>query len=143
VTCGSSEFPCHRAVLANTSTVWRTALESSFRESHDAKLSIDDFDPGVVEAVLKYAYTCEIEFVDAAAVLGLAHRYEMSSLVALCAPQMLEGVTAENVAKRASTLNVYLEHEEVAKVWPKLNEIIGRDPSLIEALMRQVKIRHD
>eukprot|EP00445_Apocalathium_hangoei_P031249 CAMPEP_0203929854 /NCGR_PEP_ID=MMETSP0359-20131031/68702_1 /ASSEMBLY_ACC=CAM_ASM_000338 /TAXON_ID=268821 /ORGANISM="Scrippsiella Hangoei, Strain SHTV-5" /LENGTH=40 /DNA_ID= /DNA_START= /DNA_END= /DNA_ORIENTATION= len=38
-------------------------------------------------------------------------------------------------------MNVYLEHKEVAKVWPKLKEIIGRDPSLIEALMRQVKVR--
>jgi len=32
---------------------------------------------------------------------------------------MIEGVTAENVAKRASTMNVYFEHEQVAKVWPK------------------------
>eukprot|EP00446_Apocalathium_sp_SHHI-4_P031473 CAMPEP_0177227678 /NCGR_PEP_ID=MMETSP0367-20130122/40748_1 /TAXON_ID=447022 ORGANISM="Scrippsiella hangoei-like, Strain SHHI-4" /NCGR_SAMPLE_ID=MMETSP0367 /ASSEMBLY_ACC=CAM_ASM_000362 /LENGTH=232 /DNA_ID=CAMNT_0018677935 /DNA_START=59 /DNA_END=756 /DNA_ORIENTATION=+ len=74
---------------------------------------------GVVEAVLKYAYTCEFEFDDAAAVLGLADRYDMSSLVSLCPQQMIEGVTAENVAKRASTMNVYFEHEQVAKVWPK------------------------
>jgi len=113
VTCGSSDFQCHRAVLANASAVWQTALESSFREGRDAKLRIDDSDPGVVEALLKYAYTSEFEFGDAAATLGLAHRYEMPSLVALCAQQMLEDVTVENVGKIASAMNVYGEHKEV------------------------------
>jgi len=54
---------------------------------------------------------------------------------------MLEGVTAENVAERASTINVYLEHEDVAKVWPEFLKIIGSDPSLIDAVTRQVKVR--
>jgi len=114
-------------------------LESSFREGRDAKLSIDDVDPGAVEAVLKYAYTCIFEFGDVAAALTLAHRYEMPKLVALCVRRMLDDVTAENVADIAATLNVYLEHEEVAKVWPKFLAIVGQDQKLMDVAMRNVK----
>lgn len=139
VTCGSTAFQCHRAILANASAVWRTALESTFREGRDAKLGMDDADPGVVEAVLKYAYTCEFECGDIAAALVLAHRYEMPKLVALCAIRLLDDVTAENVAHIAATLNAYMEHEEVAKVWPQLLDIIGQDQELMDAAMRSVK----
>lgn len=139
VACGSSEFRCHRAVLASASAVWRTALESGFREGSDAKLIIDDAEPGVVLAVLKFAYTGEFECDDAASALRLAHRYEMSSLVALCAQQSIEEVTVENVAKIASTLTIYLEHEEVAKVWSAFLEIIRKVPHLLDACMRQCK----
>jgi len=139
VTCGSSEFQCHRAVLATASAVWQTELESSFREGRDAKLSIDDSDPGAVESVLKYAYTCEFEFGDVAAALVLAHRYEMPKLVALCARRILDDVTAENVADIAATLNVYLEHEGVAKVWQKLLDILGQDRVLMDAVARNLK----
>jgi len=143
VTCGSSEFQCHRAVLANASAVWRTSLESSFRDGREAKLRIENADPCAVEAVLRYAYTREFELDYAAAALGLACRFEMSSLVALCAQQVLEGVTAENVAKLASTMNICLEHDEVAKVWPEFLRIVGQDRSLMDAAMRQVKVRND
>jgi len=142
VTCGSSEFHCHRAVLANASAVWRTSLESSFREGREAKLRIENADPCAVEAVLRYVYTREFELDYAAAALGLAYRYEMSSLVALCAQQVLEGVTVENVARLASTMNICLEHEEVAKVWPEFLKIVGQDRSLMDAAMRQVKVRN-
>uniref|UniRef100_A0A7S0FPG3 BTB domain-containing protein n=1 Tax=Pyrodinium bahamense TaxID=73915 RepID=A0A7S0FPG3_9DINO len=140
VTCGASEFRCHRAILANASDVWRTAFEGSFIEGRDARLSIDDAEPLVVEALLKYAYTCEFDFDDAAAALPLAHRYEISSLVTTCARQLLENVTVDNVARIASTLNAYLEHEGVAKVWPRLLDIIGSDQDLLDAAMRRVKV---
>jgi len=138
VACRSVQFPCHRVVLANASAVWRTALESGFREGGDAKLSIDGADPGVVEAMLKYAYIGEFDCDAPAVALRIAHRCEMSELVALCARQMLDGVTVDNVAQLSSTMNLYLEHDEVAKVWPEFLKIIGRDPGLMDAAMRQV-----
>jgi len=138
VACGSVQFPCHRVVLANASAVWRAALESGFREGGDAKLSIDDADPDVVEAVLKYAYTSEFDCDTPEVAMIIAHRCEMSELVALCARRMLDGVTVDNVAQLASTMNLYEEHKEVAKAWPEFLEIVGRDPRLMAVASRQV-----
>jgi hypothetical protein len=84
-------------VLANISLVWRTALESGFREGRDANLSILDADPdpGVVEAVLKYAYTGELHCDTPEVALRIAHSCEMSELVALCPRCMLDDVTID------------------------------------------------
>jgi hypothetical protein len=56
---------CTLPFVLDIHVVWWTALESGFREGRDAKLSIDDADPdpgpGVVEAMLGYAYAGEFD----------------------------------------------------------------------------------
>lgn len=145
VTCGTAEFKGHRVVLANASAVWRAALGSTFREGLDAKLSLEDGDPLAVEAVLKYVYTGEFEFDDAAAALPIAHRYDLSDLVALCVRQMVDRVTVENVADISSMLTLYAEHEEVKRVWSEFLDVISRNRSLLEATMmaRNVRMRRE
>eukprot|EP00446_Apocalathium_sp_SHHI-4_P072437 CAMPEP_0177542416 /NCGR_PEP_ID=MMETSP0369-20130122/60784_1 /TAXON_ID=447022 ORGANISM="Scrippsiella hangoei-like, Strain SHHI-4" /NCGR_SAMPLE_ID=MMETSP0369 /ASSEMBLY_ACC=CAM_ASM_000364 /LENGTH=40 /DNA_ID= /DNA_START= /DNA_END= /DNA_ORIENTATION= len=38
-------------------------------------------------------------------------------------------------------MNLYEEHEEVAKAWPEFLKIIGGDPRLVAAAVRQVRRR--
>lgn len=139
VVCGEKALRCHRIVLATASPVWRTALESSFREGHEASINIQDAKASEVEALIQYAYTDDFDDANAAALLPLAHRYEMPDLVGRCGRLMLTQLSVTNVACTVSAINTFSEHEEVAPLWSELVGKVSSDPNLIEAAMRHVR----
>lgn len=138
IVCGAREFHCHRVILATASPVWHAALKGNFRERRDATIRIGDAEPAVVDAMLRYVYTGKLEDADLAALLPLAHRYEIPDLVGLCVRTMLKEISAESVAKVISLVNTFSEHKEVAPLWPQLLEQVKKDPALLEAAMRSV-----
>lgn len=140
ISCGTTVLQCHRSILAAASPVWRTAFESDFREGHEALIRIDDVEPSSVEDVLKYVYTGEFETSDVAAVLALAHRYEIPHLVGVCSRQMLKAVTVENVAGFVSALAKFHDHPEVAEFWSRLADKVRSDAALTTAVMRAVRV---
>ena len=137
--CGEKALQCHRIVLATASPVWRTALESGFREGQEAAINIEDAQPFEVEALIQYAYTGVFDAANAAVLLPLAHRYEMPDLVGRCGRLMLSQLSVTNVAHTVSAINTFSEHEEVAPLWSKLVEKVSSDFILREAAMRHVR----
>jgi len=138
IVCGERKFDVHQLVLATASPVWRAALKGDFREGREATIRIDDASPSVVDAMLYFVYTGKLEGADVAALLPLAHRYELPDLVGLCVRTMLKQISVENVAKVVSLINDFSEHTEVAPLWPKLLEQVRQDSALLEAAMRSV-----
>merc|ERR1719219_3046520 len=88
VICCDQTLHCHRIVLSTSSPVWHTSLESNFQEGQTATIYIEDAMPEVVEALVCYAYTRKLTNKDVVALFQLAHRYEMSGLVLMCARSM-------------------------------------------------------
>lgn len=59
------------------SPVWCAEFGSNFREGRDCTIGIEDAEPSDVEAMLKYAYSGELDDASLASlVLPLAHRWE-------------------------------------------------------------------
>merc|ERR1712118_571570 len=92
-----------------------------------------------VEELVRYAYTGDFDDANAAALLPLAHRYEMPDLVGRCGQLMLTQLTVTNVAHTVSAINTFSEHKEVTPLWSKLVEKVSSDPILREAAMRHVR----
>lgn len=142
IKCGTRVLKCHRVVLGTASPVWSTALRSSFREGSEASISIDDFDPSVVEAAVKYAYTSDIPAdgnIDLIDCLKLAHRYEMSSLVEACAHHVINNLTVDNVAKAVAVMNVLSDNKSVKSLWPILFERVRENEFLNKAALRSLR----
>ncbi|KAF5590031.1 n-carbamoyl-l-amino acid hydrolase [Fusarium pseudoanthophilum] len=59
VTCEGQEFKAHRVILSAHSNVFATALNGNWKESSERKIDIKDFDPSVVEAMLRFIYSLE------------------------------------------------------------------------------------
>merc|ERR1712008_178886 len=122
ITCSGRVFACHRAVLAAASPVLRAALQSGLKESVDAKIEIKDAEPVAVEAFLKYIYNGVLEEDHAAAVLPMAHRYEVKELVGICAHSMLNSINQQKMVDFVSSLNLFIEHQGFFAVWPSFVE---------------------
>jgi len=139
VYCGDNSLRCHRVVLSTASPVWRAALDSKFREGCDAAIHIDDAEPSVVKSLVRYAYTSCVEEADVAALMPLAHRYDMPGLVALCGNALLDNLAVENVAQTVYLINRFKDHEEVNPLWQRLVLKVHLDAKLCEAALTAVR----
>ena len=92
-------------------------------------------------ALVRYAYTGEVGSNCVASLLPLAHRYELSKLVGLCAHVMCEEVTAENAVSYVSLFNTFIEHEEVPAIWPLVVDKITSNREFNHILLRSVRHR--
>mmetsp|Transcript_49265 Transcript_49265/g.142778 ORF Transcript_49265/g.142778 Transcript_49265/m.142778 type:complete len:334 (+) Transcript_49265:64-1065(+) len=140
VVCNDEQFQCHRCVLAAASPVWRAAFDSEWQEGKSGTLYIDDSEPAVVEALLKYAYTGSFEGVHPLELLPLAHRYELPHLVAHCVKAMVGQLSAENVVCTVQAMSAFKEDKEVEHFWSKLVTLVREDEKLAEAVMLHVRL---
>ena len=141
IACGSATMKCHRSILAAASPVWRSAFSGNFREAHEATISIQDAELDTVEALVRYAYTGEVDANCVASLLPLAHRYELSKLVGLCAQVMYEEMTPGNGVSYVSLLNTFIQHEEVAAIWPRAVDKVRSNREFNDVLLRSVRHR--
>jgi len=141
VVCAEREFSCHRAVLGTASSVWYAALKGGFRESHDAKIVIEETSASSVEALLTYIYTGKLEESHSVAsgVLPLAHRYDLPDLIAICTQILVLKVTVDTVGDTLSLVNMFIDHECVAAQWNSLQEKVHNDPAMLQEVMRNVR----
>ena len=85
---------CSRCRLLCFERVFQVLL----RELGEAKVVIEDADPGSVEFLLAYLYTGVVDShcnPDAAALLPLAHRLEVPDLVDHCAATLVKELSEE------------------------------------------------
>jgi len=139
--CSDGELACHRIVLAKASPVWRAALTGNFRESHDARIVIQNVDLDVAGALLKYVYTGEVLSYQAMMLFPLAHQYELRGLIEQCVKDLYHSMNKENVVQIVSLLSTYIEHEKVAVMWPSILDKLCSDRESLDEAMRCVRPR--
>jgi hypothetical protein len=57
IVCEDQEFKVHRLVLACHSKYFEAQLNGNWKESIERRIEIQDFDPGIVESMLRYMYS--------------------------------------------------------------------------------------
>ncbi|XP_053324262.1 kelch-like protein 40 [Spea bombifrons] len=80
------EFPCHRLVLAACSPYFRAMFLSDLDESKKKEIDLEDVDPDVMEKILHYIYTSEIEITEANVqdIFSVANMFQIPSIFTVC-----------------------------------------------------------
>jgi len=104
-----TRIPAHRSILSVRSPVMKILFDAEMKEARDGEVELKDVEPKIFREMLRFIYTgkCSVERVDPTALFGLAHRYEVASLQALCAAKMSSSITANNVAERLVLAQTY------------------------------------
>jgi len=102
---GDETLHAHSVVLAARSPVFDRMLSTQMKESHSGIVEIDDVDINTLRRLTEFLYTDAVDGEglwddpDAAgSLLQAAVKYDVSSLVSLCARKVAEMVTVENAA---------------------------------------------
>jgi hypothetical protein len=133
-------FAVHRAVLAAASPVFRAALRSDMKEGQNAELIVPDAIADALESMLRYIYTGETEISNPAAVLPLAHRYQLDDLVDQCVTAMIESLCPANIVSITVALRPLVEISHNASVaWERLQHATRLDPELLKAVFQSVR----
>ncbi|KAF5647368.1 hypothetical protein F25303_5234 [Fusarium sp. NRRL 25303] len=89
VTCDGQEFKAHRVILSAHSKCFAKALNGEWKESSERKIEIKDFDPSIVEAMLRFIYSFEYNntygtssMVFDAQMWQIADKYDIPALMA-------------------------------------------------------------
>ena len=85
VQCQNKEFYVHQYILKQKSEYFKGLLRNECLENNEKKIVIEDFDPGVVEILLRYLYNgcvCVGDLVKAGItkVLNIADKYNFTEL---------------------------------------------------------------
>ncbi|XP_075070218.1 kelch-like protein 40 [Mixophyes fleayi] len=80
------EFPCHRLVLAACSPYFRAMFLSDLEESKKKEIDLEDVDPDVMEKILNYIYTSEIEITEQNVqdIFSVANMFQIPSIFTVC-----------------------------------------------------------
>lgn len=103
---GDESLEAHWLVLAARSTVFAAMRHTPMKESLGMEICISDLDPMAVRDMVTFLYTGEVRRAameaddPALALLQAGHRYEVSSLVGLCASALAERFAVESVSER-------------------------------------------
>lgn len=82
---GDSSFPAHRAIIGARSPLLANLLDSPTMESVTGRIRIDDASPDVFRQFLYFLYTGSVQVsANSRALLRLAERYQVETLVDLC-----------------------------------------------------------
>jgi len=123
---------CHRAQLAEGSPV----LAAEFDRWAGEKKEVDvNGDRSAVESMIAFFYTGELaNTADAAAVLPLAHRYQVDDLVLLAVDRLLESLSAQTVLAAARALRPLRGHG-LHLAWRELCARVACDVEMVEVFM--------
>lgn len=134
VVCPPRSIAVHRCVLAAASPFFARAFQGCMRESTEARVVIEDADADAVEALVRYLYTGAVDSgVDPAALLPLAHRFEVHGLLRLCAAAIVWDLAEDNVARSVAALRPFKDEAPVEEYWKALVDRLLEDRRLLEA----------
>ena len=94
-----SEFPAHRAVLAEHSDVFRAMFEVDMVEKHDNRVVIEDISADALNDFLTYIYTDSAPniSVNALELLAAAEKYNIVPLKTACETELAKSLNIDNV----------------------------------------------
>ncbi|XP_031714448.1 kelch-like protein 41a [Anarrhichthys ocellatus] len=96
---GDRSIPCHRLILSACSPYFRELcfLEDG-KEKDTMEVILENMDPNVMEAIVNYMYSAEIDINDnnVQDILAAANRFEIPSVFTVCVNYLQKGLTKKN-----------------------------------------------
>ncbi|XP_056293815.1 kelch-like protein 41a [Pseudoliparis swirei] len=96
---GDRSIPCHRLILAACSPYFRELYFSADgKEMDTAEVVLENMDPDVMEAILSYMYSAEIDINEnnVQDVLAAANRLQIPSVFTVCVNYLQKGLSKKN-----------------------------------------------
>ncbi|KAM4698806.1 kelch-like protein 41 [Rhinophrynus dorsalis] len=95
---GDKSIPCHRLILAACSPYFREFFLSDESEEKKKNMELDNVDPNVMEAILKYLYSADIDLNDANVqdIFALASRFQIPSVFTVCVTYLQRRLSPAN-----------------------------------------------
>lgn len=111
------KFPAHVDVLSEHSKVFTSMFESDMLEKKNGQVKIDDIEPNIFKLLLDYIYYARIkskDIKDWLALIVIADKYAIESLVKICEHYVSKNLTAENVVD-VFTISDLVKAEDLKK----------------------------
>eukprot|EP00415_Alexandrium_ostenfeldii_P000993 UN0993 len=125
IECEERKFEVHRAVLAETSPVFKAMLASGMQEDWKRVVHIDGHPSPALEAMLQYIYTGDLpDSYDSVAVLVLADKYELPGLAQDCVAALLKSMCADNALTVMRTVRPYSDRMHVQPLWAGMRSVL-------------------
>lgn len=97
---GDRCFPCHRLILAACSPYFRDIFFSEDgKVKEDLKeVALDDVDPNILDMIIKYLYSAEIDLTDrnVQEIFALANRFQIPSVFTVCVNYLQKKLSVSN-----------------------------------------------
>ncbi|KAM3916379.1 kelch-like protein 41 [Leptodactylus fuscus] len=95
---GDKSIPCHRLILAACSPYFREFFLSDESEEKKNNVELDNVDPLVMEAILKYLYSADIDLNDGNVqdIFALASRFQIPSVFTVCVTYLQRRLSPTN-----------------------------------------------
>ncbi|KAM9304863.1 kelch-like protein 41 [Gastrophryne carolinensis] len=95
---GDKTLPCHRLILAACSPYFREFFLSDESEEKKKNMELDNVDPAIMEAILKYIYSADIDLNDANVqdIFALASRFQIPSVFTVCVTYLQRRLSPTN-----------------------------------------------
>ncbi|KAG8559719.1 hypothetical protein GDO81_017428 [Engystomops pustulosus] len=95
---GDKSLPCHRLILAACSPYFREFFLSDENEEKKKNMELDNVDPAVMEAILKYLYSADIDLNDGNVqdIFALASRFQIPSVFTVCVTYLQRRLSPSN-----------------------------------------------
>lgn len=131
VACGDRTFDVHRAVLGAKSPVFSAMFsQTGMREGFSHRISIENADAGVVDALLGFCYTGRVkDACDHKALLLLADQYQIDGLVGECSARIVENWSPATAADTLFTVLPLRERPHFDSFWHELLKRSTEDQS--------------
>uniref|UniRef100_A0A914QCT1 BTB domain-containing protein n=1 Tax=Panagrolaimus davidi TaxID=227884 RepID=A0A914QCT1_9BILA len=102
IICKSKTFTINKAILQARSPVFAAMLESNFREAEENLVEITDNEPEIVEKMIEFCETDEIEITEGFEyeLYQIAHKYQIDSFIKYTRDLLKSTLTFENTAER-------------------------------------------
>jgi hypothetical protein len=105
-TCQGKNFAAHTNILASGSPALYAMFQNDFKEKRERIVEITDFDPHIVENLLRYLYTGEIfegnngpANIDVENLFAAADKYAIDSLKEECEVHLSRNLTVDNMTR--------------------------------------------
>ncbi|KAI6206392.1 hypothetical protein M3Y94_00905400 [Aphelenchoides besseyi] len=104
-------FKVSKFMLCCHSQVFEKMFTHPSVEKETSTINIKNADPEVVKKMFEYLYTGNVKEIELVAqkLLPLAHQYELSELVSMCAKVLHANATIENIIKQLELCSLYEE----------------------------------
>mmetsp|Transcript_24453 Transcript_24453/g.56698 ORF Transcript_24453/g.56698 Transcript_24453/m.56698 type:complete len:364 (+) Transcript_24453:71-1162(+) len=159
ICCDDSVLHAHKALLAASSPVFSRMFDSGMLESRENSVRIPA-PKEVVSGFLQHIYTGVFDpNVDAAAMIELAHMYDLQDLAQFCGEVLVDNLAPANVSQCARKIGRLRSNcpqdftgysgspaahsassdsqsdDVFEQIWKRLSDRIERDPGLVRALL--------
>ncbi|XP_053124434.1 kelch-like protein 17 [Hemicordylus capensis] len=95
---GGKRFPCNRALLASISPYFEAVFTGGFKESRDGEVFLKEMDPSILQKLLAYLYSGELDLTleTAEDLFAAASRLQLKPALALISRFLMERISMEN-----------------------------------------------